>query len=1414
MTDVPVYFEEVRCRAARRWEQLEQDPVLAGPWHQLFKQVQSPRHVVSELLQNADDAGATMASVGIQDGDFVFTHNGEDFIEEHFTSLCRFGYSNKRALHTIGFRGVGFKSTFSLGDEVRLNTPSLSVAFCRERFTEPVWQTRNGMPASHTEIRVAIRDDHRLRELEKNLEDWTKSPASLLFFRSIRCLIVRRQEIRWEAKSPGPIADSHWMALASDSDRQFLLIQSSPEAFPEEALEEIRQERMVAVDEETSFPPCKIEIVLGLEGRLFVILPTGVKTELPFACNAPFIQDPARVKIKDPETSPTNRWILKRVGKLATKAMLEWLGRNDLDIKQRCKAYALLSDLNREDHSIEGNCGRIVQESCETTLANKPYLITEDGSFEKEKGCIALPSVLLDVWSLDQVVQLFSEGARPILSRYVISAHRRKLINLNCCDEFGKEYVLDTLISKHLPKPESWAKLLWLWDYIADDIVGYPFNRKYKNVQIFPVQGKDILFSASKVVRLGEKKLLQSQEDWQFLDDYLLVLNQNWPRYLAEQRRKAEQDKNWSLERKVKAAYKVLDDLGLGQAGDVSQVIQQVANKFFGQEDCDIEDCIRLAQIAASLGASASEKFQFVTWDGYRKPVSDCIVADIHNDLDVIVPDHWYKGHVLHEDYRVLLSCTEEEWRQWVASGRSRLLTFVPLIKTEHRVWNRNKIRRLLRERGFDGVPLFPYKSDNFTIKDWDFDEEHLNFWMLSAKDDPEFWSRIFTRILAQPKEYWIKSLSAKVWQNGNKYRQSVTHEVLMPSWIIKFSDLPCLQDTRGNYRHPAELLRRTPDTESLLDVEPFVRAELDTETTRQLLVMLGVRDTPTGPDRLLDRLRALSTVDDPPVNEVEKWCRRLDHISARCSTDEFQEIRGVFTHEKLILTTDSEWVYTSEVFLNADEEDAPCAAVVHSAIQDLALWRKVGVAERPTGDLALKWLAGIPSNRKLSKNELRRVRALLPRYAERIWLECRHWLNLDGVWAPVEELVYKLTMQTLIPWANLFRPIKQKTADFQKLTAEMCGQYPFAKLPTLVASIEDRFEDKIVELEDAIAKQWLASLGSGLARVVLDNEVDSQRTRELGRRLMHTQWQVVAALETTPYIDGTPSGTPRRIDVLWKDTTLYVKSKSIATMAKAVAQELGRAFGRVDIVDSIKLCLERDPAFVTEYMEANFKLLPPEEVTAEESSKPNQEDANVSSEETVVTTPTDSETCDAAQSTDEATESSQPIPDADDSKATDDVSSDDQGEPNSDEEEHGGDAPAPPNRPKRPAKPKLIERYAKTRGFIKDNGEGRYYHEDGGWIERISGASFPWERYSSSGELQQCYWTKDHCIEREPLQLEADVWELCDKHPEKYTLLLAGPDGTPVEYSGHRIRELRNSGRLTLFPANYRLVLDSDKDA
>jgi hypothetical protein len=343
----PAYFEEIRSKAENRWLQLDADPELAGPWHQLFKQVQSPRHVLSELLQNADDAGATQASAEILDDHFVFSHNGEDFKTEHFASLCRFAYSNKRSLHTIGFRGIGFKSIFSLGSSVELFTPTLSVIFNKDRFTLPHWTDIDEEDDGRTRIRVRIDDQNRRTDLEKNLNEWRSSPVSLLFFQNIRQLVIEGVNLAWNSAGDGPIANSEWYELEHDKKSRLLLIRSEYEPFPDDALEEIRQERNVSDDKEFSFPPSQVEIVLGADPGIYVVLPTGVRPELPFACNAPFMQDPARVKIKDPQTSPTNRWLLTRVGRLAAKSMYKWFSNRELDIPERARAYELLVNPSR-----------------------------------------------------------------------------------------------------------------------------------------------------------------------------------------------------------------------------------------------------------------------------------------------------------------------------------------------------------------------------------------------------------------------------------------------------------------------------------------------------------------------------------------------------------------------------------------------------------------------------------------------------------------------------------------------------------------------------------------------------------------------------------------------------------------------------------------------------------------------------------------------------------------------------------------------------------------------------------------------------------------------------------------------------------------------------------------------------------
>ena len=389
----------------------------------------------------------------------------------------------------------------------------------------------------------------------------------------------------------------------------------------------------------------------------------------------------------------------------------------------------------------------------------------------------------------------------------------------------------------------------------------------------------------------------------------------------------------------------------------------------------------------------------------------------------------------------------------------SRLHAFVPLTQTSVRIKGRERLKERLRLRGFEEEPYFHYRSDNFELEDWNFASRHWDYWKSLAVDDGTFWSTLLSRILEQPSSYWSGTTSARAIQVArNGYFRPVTQQPLVPDWIIRFRDRPCLTDTWGQPRQPAELFRRTPATEPLLGVEPFVKADLDTETTRPLLILLGVRDKPTGPDRILERLLALAGSNTPLLPEVQKWCHSLDQLFDRCSTEEVQEIKTAFANKRLILTDQGEWANTDEVFLNSDEDDLPEAVLIHPSLRALAIWRKIGVPERPTSDMEIEWLQGLPSNGKLTDVQTRRTRRLLPVYPGRIWNETGHWLNLDGNWVPVECLGYSLTMQSLVPWGHLFPSTKAATADFRLLSSETCQSYPFSSLPRLGDVVEGTF--------------------------------------------------------------------------------------------------------------------------------------------------------------------------------------------------------------------------------------------------------------------------------------------------------------------------------------------------------------------
>lgn len=1196
------------------------------------------------------------------------------------------------------------------------------------------------------------------------------------------------------------------MAFNENTRKEFLLIRSDAETFPEEALEEIRQERLLGINDETDFPSCTMEIVLGAKGRLYVVLPTGVQTKLPFACNAPFIQDPARLKIKDPETSPTNRWLLERIGSLAASTMLRWLNQPDVPTVERSPGYGLLPDVDWNDTSLAGECGLAVDKSFKREIDGQSLLLTEDGSVTPANASIAIPAKLFEVWPANHAARLLDDESRPALCQHIVPEDRDKLVNWGLLDKLDKQTVLQTLQRKRLPKPETWRKLLKLWAYLAADITGWRSGVDSKAIRIVPVQGKDVLHAASDIVRLGEKKLLQSDEDWEFLAKYLIVLNQNWPRFLAEQRRTAVHRDDESEIEAIDAAYSVLAELGMDRTSSASAVIDRLSSHFFSRKPIYIEECVRLSQIAAKLRSAVSGSFKFVTVDKRLWSAKSGVLFDADGGLETLLPEQSKASRLLHSEYSAeYSSCSHEDWMHWISSGRSGLGTFVPLVKSTNSVGRHRALEKLLRVRGSEGALNFRYKDPRFYLEDWDFEEADWEHWRDLGSENPAIWCEIAKSIFSQKPAYWQSKASAQIIERAsNGHKRRIRFRKVTPLWVHRLRNLSCLPDTHGNRRKPDELLRRTPETEPLLDVEPFVHGSLDREATRPLLDLMGVQSTAARPDRLLRNLQALAVSEDPPVHEVVKWYRRLDLLIDSCTTEDFEKIKRTFQSEKLILTQNGIWESAAGVFLAKDEEDVPDAEVVKDSVAALTLWRKIGVADRPTVELAIEWLGSLPVNRPLGPDELRRARSLLSRYPIRCWDECGHWLNLAGEWVPADGFRYSLTKQSGLSWGHYHQWLKRATADLRRLPSEVTGDPPFSRLPTLETQVEERLDRSPHLTRRNMIKKWLTTVGSELRRVEYDSEDDTQRVRKLAAKLAKTEWCNTSGIALIPYIDGKPAGTSRRTDVLWFDELLLVADLPTGKQARRVPEEIGKAFGRSDIKAALDYSFNRDPEDIREYFVANFELHPLSAIPGESVAEvqPHNTDRGESQ-------PTD----DTDQVDQETERPERPIPQNVASDEESDVESSSAAET---EDESRADlnyeAKAPKPRPKpKPAKPSLIERFAESQGYDKES-KDRYIHDNGGWIARANGNRFPWERRLADGTLNRYLLPKKHCLERDPLEIEADVWELIERHPETYALVLTNVEDYPVEIDGSRLRAMHKAGRITLFPATYRLVYSDDR--
>ncbi len=102
-------------------EQQDSEGMLRRALERIIQLYTDKSHFIYELLQNAEDAGATVIKFIQYDDRLEVLHNGKPFTVENLQGLCDIGKSDKgENLNQIGEFGVGFKSVFGICEVVKL----------------------------------------------------------------------------------------------------------------------------------------------------------------------------------------------------------------------------------------------------------------------------------------------------------------------------------------------------------------------------------------------------------------------------------------------------------------------------------------------------------------------------------------------------------------------------------------------------------------------------------------------------------------------------------------------------------------------------------------------------------------------------------------------------------------------------------------------------------------------------------------------------------------------------------------------------------------------------------------------------------------------------------------------------------------------------------------------------------------------------------------------------------------------------------------------------------------------------------------------------------------------------------------------------------------------------------------------
>ena len=396
---------------------------------ELLGQLYSERtHFIFELIQNAEDAGATALTFALFADRLEVRHDGRDFTVADVRAICGVGQGTKADdLTQIGQFGIGFKAVYAYTDSPRIYSGDENFRiekYVRPCAVDPLAQPEAGtvfvLPFDRPEVPAAV----AVREISEALGNI--GVETLLFLRNIerlRCCGLLTADVVLARTSAARAQSGRRVSLSSGralgrGDEEWFVWERPLDGLGHPA-QRVEIAFMVRPDIDS------YRLIRRESSPLVVFFPTQKETFLGFVLQGPYRTTPARDNV--PEHDDWNQALVRETARLLADVLAELRDDGLLTVEV---LQALPLDAARFGPET---MFRALFESVRAALGQDEMIPAADGGY-RHAGQLKLasgaglrelltPDLLGELWgaegALSFVSDSISEIATPVLWQYL-----------------------------------------------------------------------------------------------------------------------------------------------------------------------------------------------------------------------------------------------------------------------------------------------------------------------------------------------------------------------------------------------------------------------------------------------------------------------------------------------------------------------------------------------------------------------------------------------------------------------------------------------------------------------------------------------------------------------------------------------------------------------------------------------------------------------------------------------------------------------------------------------------------------------------------------------------------------------------------------------------------------------------------